>query len=88
MSQLLGAWAIPSSSEEHTQDEVVRCINEWECAENITALCSDNPTGNTGYDIGAAVRIEEALGKPLLYFACRHHILELIPKGLFDQVVD
>ncbi|KAK3909534.1 2,3-dihydroxyphenylpropionate/2,3-dihydroxicinnamic acid 1,2-dioxygenase [Frankliniella fusca] len=88
VSQLLGARAIPSSSGEHTAEEVVRCINEWECAENITALCSDTPTGNTGYNIGAAVRIEEALGKPLLYFACRHHILELIPKGLFDQMVE
>jgi len=33
-------------------------------------------------------RYRRALGKPLLYFACRHHMLEVIPKQLFDKMVE
>lgn len=28
------------------------------------------------------------LGRPLLYFECRHHVLELIPKRLFDKLIE
>ncbi|KAK3922350.1 NAD kinase [Frankliniella fusca] len=88
VNQLLAARVISSSSGEHTAAEVVRAIRDWDCADDIVAQCSDTPTGNTGYNIGAGVRIEAALGKKLLFFACWHHILDLIPQGLFDRMVE
>ncbi|KAK3920709.1 Aspartate--tRNA ligase [Frankliniella fusca] len=88
IDQLLGAHVIRSSSGDHSAAEVVSCLHKWECADDVVALCSDTPTGNTGYKMGTATRIEKALGKPLLYLACRHHMLELIPKGLFDKLFE
>ncbi|KAK3918956.1 Ribosomal RNA large subunit methyltransferase E, partial [Frankliniella fusca] len=76
------------SSGQHSAEEVVRCIKEWDCAEDVVPQCSDTSTGNTGYNIGAGVCIEAGLGKSLPFFACRHYILELIPKGLFDKMVE
>ncbi|KAE8744176.1 hypothetical protein FOCC_FOCC009184 [Frankliniella occidentalis] len=48
----------------------------------------DTPNSNTGYNIGAAARIEKALNKEFLCLACRHHVLELIPKALFEKMVE
>ena len=32
---------------------------------------------------GACVQIEEALGRPVLWLACRHHVMEIILKDVF-----
>ena len=50
--------------------------------------CSEATASNSGLGKGAFIRIEKALGRPLLYFACRHHLLELIPKRLFEKLVE
>ena len=43
-------------------------------------LCNyaDTTSVNSGYISGVAVRLEDAFGKSLLQFACRHHISELV----------
>ncbi|KAK3910826.1 Mitogen-activated protein kinase-binding protein 1 [Frankliniella fusca] len=88
VDQLLAARAIPSGSGQNTVREVLKCLEEWECSEEVVALCSDTPTSNTGYENGAASLIEKALGRDVLYVACRHHLLEIIPKTLFDRLVE
>ncbi len=37
---------------------------------------------------GAFVLMEKKLGKPLIYLACRHHMLEVIPKNVFEKTVE
>ncbi|KAK3925219.1 Zinc finger and BTB domain-containing protein 1 [Frankliniella fusca] len=88
VNQFLSSRVIASGSVEHTAAEVLRALEDWGCADDVVALCSDTPTGNTGYKNGAAGLIEKGLGRELLYMACRHHVLELIPKGLFDKLVE
>ncbi|KAG0717195.1 hypothetical protein GWK47_054949 [Chionoecetes opilio] len=41
-------------------------------------------SGNTGMVQGACIRIERALEKPLVWLACRHHILEVVLKDVFE----
>ncbi|KAK3928373.1 FH1/FH2 domain-containing protein 1 [Frankliniella fusca] len=88
VNQLLGARVLPSGSGQNTAAEVLHCVEEWGCADDIAAECSDTPTGNTGYNNGAAGLIEKGLQRELIFLACRHHILELIMKGLFDKMVE
>lgn len=43
----------------------------------------DTTASNTGAYNGACVLLEQKLGKELLHLACRHHIYELVLKGVF-----
>lgn len=86
--QFLGARVIPNGTGQAQCDEVVYQLGKWDCTECVCALCSDTTSSNTGCKKGAYLLIERALGKPLLYFACRHHLLEVIPKHLFDKLVE
>lgn len=55
----------------------------WEVAEDTVGMCFDTTASNTGAQNGACVLLEQQLGKKLLYFACRHHVHELIVAGVF-----
>ncbi|KAI5751469.1 hypothetical protein M8J77_007769 [Diaphorina citri] len=47
-------------------------------------MCFDTTTSNTGRLNGACTILEQMLDKELFYFACRHHILEVLLRGVFD----
>ena len=53
-------------------------LADWDCEENVVALCFDTTASNTGRVQGAVVQLEAMLGRQLLHFACRHHVLELV----------
>ena len=55
----------------------------WGLSEKVKALCCDTTASNLGCHKGAATLLEKMLDTDLLYFACRHHMLELILKGVF-----
>lgn len=42
---------------------------------------------NIGIDQGAATLLQDALGRNILFFACRHHIYELYLKCAFAMLV-
>ena len=66
---------------------LLHCAFEmWEAKEEIIALVFDTTSSNTGIHQGAAVRIEEQLGRSLLWLTCRHHIAELHIKHPYDAV--
>jgi len=46
-------------------------------------MCFDTTSSNTGQLTGACVILEHLLGRPLLHFGCRHHILELVLAAAF-----
>lgn len=58
----------------------------WDVAEDTVGMCFDTTASNTGAKNGACVLLEQQLGKQLLYFACRHHIHELIVAGVFSTL--
>ncbi|KAG0715030.1 hypothetical protein GWK47_012872 [Chionoecetes opilio] len=47
-------------------------------------MAFDTTAANTGMVQGACIRIESALEKPLVWLACRHHILEVVLKDVFE----
>ncbi|KAK2713260.1 hypothetical protein QYM36_009210 [Artemia franciscana] len=57
---------------------------DWGITENICAMCFDTTSSNTGQLAGACVLLEQKIGKELLSFACRHHVMELLIGAVFQ----
>ncbi|KAG8179351.1 hypothetical protein JTE90_007623 [Oedothorax gibbosus] len=62
-------------------------ITEWNLEDKVQILCCDTTPSNTGYISGACVLLEQKLERETLLFACRHHIYELVLKGVFDAKI-
>lgn len=57
---------------------------DWEAAEKVVGMCFDTTASNTGCKKGASQWLQKKyLKKKLLNFACRHHVLEIILKGVY-----
>lgn len=63
---------------------VVSAVAEWGATEKIQAMCFDTTSTNTGCYRGACVIIEQLFKRDLLHLACRHHILEVILRAVFE----
>ncbi|KAK3910422.1 Carnitine O-acetyltransferase YAT2 [Frankliniella fusca] len=81
LSQLLASNILPSGSGKAIATEVLAQLDKY-------GLSFDTTSTNTGWRTGAVKFIEDGLGRTVLYLACRHHALEIIPKHLFDAVVE
>ena len=46
-------------------------------------MCCDATSSNTGRLNGTCINIEQCFNKQLLFFACRHHMLELVIGAVF-----
>lgn len=82
--QLLGVPETDSSSGEEQALAVYECLEEWGLASSVVAMCFDTTASNTGRLNGACNLLEQMLGRELLYLACRHHVLEVLLRGVFD----
>ena len=74
--------AIPKINSSSGEDIVagimeVICSEDLDLSEYLCGLSFDTTAANTGEWNGACVGIEEALGTPLLWLPCRHHVHEL-----------
>lgn len=58
--------------------EGVRICTEWDVIAFIKGLGMDTTSTNTGRYNGACVKFEQYFNKKLIWFACRHHIAELV----------
>ena len=79
--KLLGVPAIPyklSSAGEKIAQASLELIKIWDCAKSLRGMVFDTTSSNTGAQTAASVSLQNALSKPLLWFACRHHIGEII----------
>lgn len=86
--QILGARIIAKGTGVLQAQELFARCEEWKCTERVRAACSDTTASNTGPDNGAFVKLEMALGRGIIYLACRHHLLEIVPKTIFDALVE
>ncbi|KAK3917743.1 Eukaryotic translation initiation factor 3 subunit G [Frankliniella fusca] len=68
--------------------EVVAQIEGWKCKELVRCVCTDTTTSNTGSNKGAVLCIEKRLQRRLVYLACRHHMFDLIPKAVFQTMIE
>ncbi|CAH0551185.1 unnamed protein product [Brassicogethes aeneus] len=57
---------------------------EWGLSDTVQALCCGTTASNTGRISGACVLLKQMLGKDLLYLLYRHHIYELVLRGVFE----
>lgn len=88
VEQLLGASPIANGTGLAQAGEVMNKLEEWGCLERVSVACTDTTSSITGWKKGAVAHLEKLLKKVLLYLACRHHVLEVIPKHLFNQMVE
>ena len=86
--QLLNVPKLPNGTGSEMAKTVVRTLKDWELTERISGMSFDTTASNTGQNNGACVLIEQQLKKDLLYFACRHHILELLLAAAFRTVME
>ena len=68
----------PTSTGKAQADAVLGQVKAWSVEENIVALVFDTTASNTGVHRGATVRLQAALGRPVFFLACRHHMSELV----------
>src|SRR6218665_4034043 len=56
----------------------------YQIADKIIALSFDMTASKSGMIRGTCVIIEQSLGRPLLWLACRHHIHEVVLKDTYE----
>lgn len=66
-----------------TSDTVYENVIDWNLSEAIVALYTDTTASNTGGTNGSVVLFQKLMQRNILYFACRHHVDELIVSGIF-----
>ena len=65
---------------------VIKVLKEWKDVPDwLAGLCFDTTSSNTGVHADAAIIIQKAYDKRLLFLSCRHHILGTILAAVFDQ---
>lgn len=62
---------------------VYNAIRDWGLENLVRAMCFDTTSANTGRLSGACIILEQLLGRSLLHFGCRHHIMELVLGSAF-----
>lgn len=82
--QLLGVPALESSSGISQAEAVIDSLEKWGIREKIVGMCFDTTASNTGRIKGTCTIIEKILCKNLLHLACRHHILEVVLRSVFE----
>lgn len=82
-NQLLGVPKLVSGTGEAQARAVDQLLEDWGLKHLVKALCFDTTATNTGHINGACPLLESKLDRNLLYFACRHHIFELVLACVF-----
>ncbi|KAJ8412029.1 hypothetical protein AAFF_G00142960 [Aldrovandia affinis] len=85
--QLLNVPKLPNGTCSEIAKAVVGALKDWDLTERIGGMSFDTTSSNTGRNNGVCVLIEQQLKKDLLYFACRHHDLELLLAEAFKTVM-
>ena len=86
--KLLNEDGEPTSTGEAQAEAVLEQVKAWEVEENIVALVFDTTASNSGAHRGATVRLQRALGRPVLFLACRHHVSELVIKACWYSIFE
>ena len=84
---LLGAPHIPSGTGKDHANVCIELLYKWNIAEQVRGLVFDTTASNTGINTGACTLIEKALGRELVWVACRHHIMEIVLSSVFKAVM-
>ncbi|KAG0717709.1 hypothetical protein GWK47_007951 [Chionoecetes opilio] len=81
--------AVPKLSDgkaESTAVVIGEVLTEWNLKDRIVAVCFVTTAVNTGGNSGVCLRLQMMLDKSLLYFARRHHVLEILLDKVFSSL--
>lgn len=62
-------------------------LQSWGLCDIVVGFCCDTTASHLGRINGAAVLSEQLLERDILYFPCRHHILEIILRAAFEALL-
>lgn len=82
--QLIGVPVLENSTGITLAKAVFSAVEEWGAAEKIQTMCFHTTAVNTVLHKGTCILLKHLLEKDLLYLACRHHILEIVLKEVFN----
>jgi len=75
---------LSSGTGKEISSAVYDALNEWNMLEKVQAFVFDTTASNSGRLNGSCVLLEQMLNRPILFLACRHHILEIILQTVFS----
>jgi len=83
VDKILGIAKMPTGTGHAQASATYQLLSLWEVIPDVIGMCFDTTASNTGPANGACVLLEQKLQKNLLYFACRHHVHEIIIGSVF-----
>lgn len=87
VDQLLAVPKLPDGKGETMASAIFETILSWNLYDKIKCMCFDTTASNTGRINGACVLLEQKMQKELIWFACRHHILEILLESVVVTAV-
>jgi hypothetical protein len=82
-TKLLGVPKLTSGSGKAATEAVLEYLKSWQCELLVIGMCFDTTASNTGRLNGACTLLETAIGRSLLWLACRHHMFEVLLSDAF-----
>lgn len=86
VDKILGIAKLSAGTGEAQAKAVIHLLNFWDIIGDVIGMSFDTTASNTGSKNGACVVLEKHIGRNLLYFACRHHVHEIIVAGVFGSL--
>ena len=84
--KLLGVPEVANGSAASEAMAVTDMLQKWSVECEVKGVVFDTTSSNSGRKSGTCLRVEQFLGKPVLWLACRHHIHELHIKHVVGKV--
>ncbi|GBP84362.1 hypothetical protein EVAR_99261_1 [Eumeta japonica] len=85
--QLIAVPKLDDSPGSEQAQAVWNAVTDWNLEDKVQILCYDTTASNTSHINGACVLLEQKFNRDVLIFACRHHIYELVLKGVFEAKI-
>ena len=89
-TKLLGVPNIPYKSSDKAGAQIAnatkKLLEDWNCLNSPSGMVFDTTSANTGHKTAGCVAVQETLDRHLLWFACRHHVGEIILTHVWDAL--
>ena len=82
-TKLLGVPKLASGSGQAAGEAVLELLKLGQCDSLVIGMRFDTTAANTGQKNGACTLLERAIGRDLLWMACRHHMSEILLSDSF-----
>ena len=83
--KIIGTTTITNGTGDAMADEIISIVDRWDVPDRINALLCDTTVSNTGIHKGVIQLLQIRLDKSFITMGCRHHILELMMKTVYEH---